>query len=202
MANSSTPFGFRPFGHRDGSAPTMGLERMIISSGSTSNFLNGDLVGYSSAITPPSIYLTPGASVSPLPSGVFISCQYYSAALGRPIYDNKITNGSATGDITAFVCTDPEMQFLVRCSTSVTSTMIGVNFSVSSGAGGNTTTGISGESLDLASMTGASTGQFRMVDLYSNFAPPGTDGVSTAAFGIAVVVPNAWARKVLTGISQ
>ena len=49
--------------------------------------------------------------------------------------------------------------------------------------------------------TTSSSGKFRMIDLYSNWAPPGVNGTdNTSARNIVIVAPNNWDRKNTTAI--
>jgi len=81
--------------------------------------------------------------------------------------------------------------------------MVNHNFGISSGTigGANTTTGIS--AMTLASSTGVVTATlpWRLIDFYSNWAPPGVNGTDNASAGnIVIVAPNSFDRSVLTGI--
>ena len=60
MANPFAPFGFRPFGHQDGSPPTMGMSKYTMNSSYATNVFTGDLVSLSSA-NPGTIELTTSA---------------------------------------------------------------------------------------------------------------------------------------------
>ena len=49
MANSTSAFGFLSFGHLDGSAPTMGLERLVLLTSDTNLYFTGDAVARSTS---------------------------------------------------------------------------------------------------------------------------------------------------------
>lgn len=205
MANTNAPFGFRSFGHQDGSAPTMGLSRYFILSSDTTSYFCGDPVALSSA-TPGYIQLYGGSSLAPICLGIFAGCEYYAPAVGRVVWDNKYVTGSgatSSNPVTAYVISDPEMQFLVQASSAgLGSSNIGGNASLLSGTqgAGNTLTGISAATINSATGTVAgSSYPFRIVDVYSNFAPPGVNGTdNSSAYNVFVVAPNNWARKTLT----
>lgn len=208
MANTIAPFGFRSFGHRDGSAPTMGFERRFIISSDTAQIFTGDPVANSSVAGSPYITLPTTGTVEVV--GIFGGCEYYNSNVGRvvwaPYFPGNIGANATVGPVTAYVITDPEMQFIVQGSTSAVlgSSVVGWNIAyLSTSVGqGNTTTGISAASLmSSAGTVGANSSfPFRIVDVYSNFAPPGVNGTdNTTAGAIMVVAPNNWDRKTLTG---
>ena len=202
MANSNAPFGFRSYGHRDGSAPTAGMDRFFILSSDTTSYYNGDPVAQSSA-SPGYIQLYAGTGAAPVCLGVFVGCEYYAPSVGRVVWDNKYVTGSgatSSNPVTAYVISDPEMQFIVQASSAgIGSSMVGYNATVLAGTmgGGNSLTGISAATL--ASTVGAVAGSsypFRIVDVYSNCAPPGINGTdNSSAFNIIVVAPNNWSRR-------
>ena len=206
MANTFSPFGFRSFGHRDGSAPTMGLERVFILSSDTNHVFTGDVVARSSA-TPGYVTQYFGSYLAPVPAGVFAGCEYYNPSVNRVTWNSYFpASVSSSSPVTAYIISDPEMTFLVQASSVVGSSDIGTNYNILSGASslGNTLNGISNVSLATGStVTGVSSYPFRLVDVYSNFAPPGANGTdNSSAFSIVVVAPNGWDRKVLTGITS
>lgn len=206
MANPFSPFGFRSFGHRDGSAPTMGLSKYTINSSYASNIFTGDVVEMSSA-SPGTIELS---TVGPFitssgvkPVGVFRGCEYYNSNVGRVVWSSYFpASAGSSSPVTAYVIDDPEMQFIAQASTGtvVGTSLIGYGISFTLGSG-NTTTGISGSYLNSSQVNATSTGYFawRVVDSYSNFAPPGANGASTDVAGNWLVVqPQGWARNTLT----
>src|SRR3972149_10719554 len=48
MANTFAPFGFRQFGQREGTAPTAGMDRLLLLSSDTNSYYTGDTVVISS----------------------------------------------------------------------------------------------------------------------------------------------------------
>jgi hypothetical protein len=208
MANTNSPFGFRAFGHRDGSAPTMGLERRWIYSSDTNPYFTGDPVCNSSVTYG---YLQPygGSSLAPIVAGIFAGCEYYSPAVGRVVWNSNYQPGAgaaSSSPVYAYIISDPEMQFIVQASSAgIGSSQVGVNCAVlvNQSSLGNTATGIS--YCTIASSYGSVSGSsypFRLIDVYSNFAPPGVNGTdNSSAYNILVVAPNNWDRKALTGVS-
>lgn len=206
MANTNNPFGFRSFGHQDGSAPTMGLQRYFINSSDTNLYFTGDPVSISSATAG---VLSPynGSSVGPKLVGIFNGCEYFSPSVARQVWSPYFpASVSSSSPVTAYVITDPEMQFLVQASSAgITATSVGLNVNVltSLSSLGNTLNGISAVTITSTQLSASSSFPFTIIDVYSNFAPPGTNGVdNSSAFNIVVVTPNNTLRHAgVTGVS-
>jgi hypothetical protein len=143
--------------------------------------------------------------------GIFQGCEYYSPSVGRQVWSNAYVTGTgaaSSSPVTAYVISDPDQLFIVQASTAgIGSSMVGYNATVLAGTMGvgNSITGLSNATL--ASTVGAVAGTsypFRIIDVYSNYAPPGafvngTD--NSSAFNIIVVAPNNWARRGTVAIS-
>ena len=197
MANTSNPFGARQFGMREGSAPTAGFDRMFISSGYTGPVFTGDCVMAST--TAPyvvSANSTTGGVANGITvpfTGVFMGCKYYNASLNRTVWNSYWPGSGATGDVEAYVCTNPEQLYIVQGSTGgvLGTSVVGfvVPMSITNSSLGNTTTGQSVATVQSSLVTGLSTaGHFKIVDVYSNYAPPGVNGTSTTSEGWQIVV--------------
>lgn len=209
MANTVNGFGFRAFGHRDGSAPTMGLERVFILSSDTFAYFTGDPVMRSS-VSGFGGYVQhyEGSSVAPICAGIFAGCEYYNPSIGRVVWNSYYPGAvSSSSPVTAYIISDPEMQFIVQCSSNgfYGSSQVGCNVTLvgAQSSLGNTATGISAVTISAsAGSLGGSSHPFRLIDVYSNFAPPGVNGTDNTVFGnIIVVAPNNWDRKALTAVS-
>lgn len=207
MANTNSPFGFRSFGHRDGSAPTMGLERRWIYSSDTNLYFTGDPVANSSATYG---YLQPfgGSSLTPKVAGIFAGCEYYNPNIARVTWASYFpASVSSSSPVTAYIISDPEMQFIVQASSAgFGSSMVGANCNIlaTQSSLGNTTNGISAVTVaSTQGLLGGSSLPFTIVDVYSNFAPPGVNGTdNSSAYNIIVVAPNNWDRKAgVAGVS-
>jgi hypothetical protein len=138
--------------------------------------------------------------------GVFLGCKYYNTNVGRTVWNSYWPGSGASGDVEAYVCTNPEQQYLVQGSTGgvLGTSVIGlaVPMSVTGSSLGNTLTGQSVMTVQSSLVTGlSSNGQFEIVDIYSNVAPPGVNGTSTGAEGLQIVVvqPLQAFRKTLMG---
>jgi hypothetical protein len=196
MANVSAPFGFRQFGHQDGAAPTMGLQRYIINSSDTNLYFTGDPVSLSGGV----VTLYNGSSGASPPVGIFNGVEFFSAAVGRVVWSSFFPGnlGTSSSPCNAYIQSDPEMTYIAQASsTPFTSSMIGLNVNVltSQSSLGNQTTGVSFVTLASTQLSNASSFPFKVVDLYSNFAPPGVNQTdNTTNFNAAVVAPNNWVR--------
>lgn len=196
MANTNAPFGLRSLGHADGSAPTMGLQRYTLNSSDTNLYFTGDPVALTGGVITP---FNGSSGASPI-VGTFQGCEFYSPSVGRVVWSSFFPGnlGTSSSPCNAYLITDPEMTFIAQASsTPFTSSMIGLNVNVltSQSSLGNQTTGISAVTLASTQVTNSSSLPFKIVDLYSNFSPPGVNGVdNTTNFNVAVVAPNFWVR--------
>ena len=209
MANTFSPFGFRSFGHQDGSAPTMGLSRFFMNSSYATNVFTGDVVSISSGV-PGTIELSTSAlavAAGIKPVGVFAGCEYYNSNVARVVWSSYFpASAGSSSPVTAYVISDPEMQFLAQASSGsvVGTSLVGWNIGYTIGTG-NTTTGLSGAYLNSSNIgTASSSFPWRVIDSYSNFGPPGANGTSTSeGGGWLVVQPTGWMRNTvsLTGVT-
>jgi hypothetical protein len=211
MANIFSPFGFRQFRRMDGGAPTFGFDTLTIASSDTNLYFTGDPVATST--TGP--YVTLPTSGTGQIRGIFQGCEFFSPTVGRkvwsPFFPGSVATTSGTNDAQAWVVTDPEMTWLVQTGSAtaagispITSSEIGLNcgWSFGTSSQGNQTTGISQVTVNsTGAPTTSSSLPFRILDLYSNYAPPGTNGTdNTTASNMIIVTGNNWDRKNLTGI--
>lgn len=203
MANTFAPNGFQSFGRRDGGSPTAGLTRRFLASTDANTYFRGDPVA-DSATGP---YLTVPSTGTLGIAGIFQGCEYYSAQAGRVLWSNYFpgTITGSTADVISYIIDDPEQLFLVQVSsaTAVTSSMISNNigYTVPTSSLGNTATGYSVATALSTSVGTSSSLAFRIVDFYSNYAPPGVNGTDNTSGGnMIIVAPNNWSRKNLTGV--
>lgn len=198
MANVNAPYGFRNFGHRDGSPPTMGLQKYTLNSSDTNLYFTGDPVGFTGGTIAP----YNGSSGSVPIEGIFAGCEFFSPTVGRQVWSPFFPGSvGSSSPCNAYLITDPEMQFVVQASSlQVGSSQIGQNVNVLTSVSslGNQTTGISAATIASTQVSNSSSFPFVIVDLYSNFAPPGGAGSNgldnTTPFNTVVVAPNLWAR--------
>lgn len=197
MANTFSPFGLTPFGHRDGSPPTMGMSKFTMDSSYATSVFTGDLVAFSSAL-PGKIVQYSTAQTEP-PLGVFQGCEYFNTTVNRVVWSPYFpASAGSSSPVTAYVIDDPEMTYLVQTSSAavVGSSNTGMLISVTTGSG-NTTTGRSGTYAE--TVTSLSSGILRIWDSYANSAPPGVNGTdTTVASQYIIVQPSGWARNTVT----
>lgn len=206
MANTFAPFGLRSFGRMEGGAPTAGLTRAFIRSSDTVAVFTGDTVRASTIVAAAGTnYVTQDSSGVGLVRGVFMGCEYYSPTVGRVVWSSwfpgSVQTSSGTADAIAYIIDDPDQLFIAQLSTtSVAGTSnVGSNIGTIPSSAGSQVTGISALSLASSLITASASWPFRIVDTYSNYAPPGVNGIDlTAAGAILVVAPNNWERKNLT----
>lgn len=206
MANSFSPFGFRSFGHQDGSAPTMGLSKYTIPSSYATAIYTGDTVQLSSVAGLEGTIQAGTSSSTHQLLGVFAGCEYYNTNVQRQVWSPYFPGSvGSSSPCNGYVITDPEMTYLVQASsgTVVGSTLTGWNIGFTVGTG-NTTTGFSGSYVNSSQVGASSSYPWRVVDTYSNFGPPGINGTSTTeGGGYLIVQPNGWGRNTVstTGIT-
>jgi hypothetical protein len=202
MANTAGAFGLQPFGQQDGASPTAGQDRYYILSSDTNSYFTGDLVVLSTAapgfITLPASGVTTGQPIL----GVFNGCKYYSATVGRTIWNRTFpASVGSSSPCEAYIITNPQELFIVQNSTNgvLGSSHINMNigYNSTSQAGGNTITGQSALLLGSSTVSANSSLPLRIVDVYSNYAPPGVNGTSTGAEGLQIMVVrgNNWIRN-------
>lgn len=213
MSNTFSPFGFRPFGQQEGTAPTGGMSRYFIASSDTNSYYTGDVVLLSSAQafgTNPNTISPLVASSGYVIAGVFVGCEYYNGSVGRTVWNSYFpASVGSSSPCNAYVIDNPQQLFIAQVSTTtatlIGSSNIGWGIAIASSVAGNTTTGQSGQCLasSVAPTIQSATSPFRVVDVYANFAPPGVNGTSSGSEGanILVVRPNLWARNSLNAAS-
>ena len=144
--------------------------------------------------------VTTGASANTQIAGVFVGCKYLSVSQKRTVWSNYWPGSDAgTNDVTAYITTDPNAQFIVQTGNSnTTATAVGLanvgqnisfNYNDSTATGetnGNTATGLSTMFADQYSLianssAGATTNAylpFRIVSL-ANYTPGAVSPLAT-----------------------
>lgn len=196
--NTNAPFGFRYFGRLEGGSPTEGLSyRTIASTYGTAIFMGDPVLSLSTG------YIAlPTVSTTQI-TGILGNLRYLNTAVGQNIQGAQYWPSSSVGSNgTAGIYDDPQAMYLVQSNnTAITFADIGANIGWASGTG-STVTGQSAYSVDQSSIGTTSALPFRIVGLYSQFAPPGTSGTDdTSAYNLVVVSINSSDRKAgVTGI--
>ncbi len=208
MPNTNAPFGFRALENQEGQSPTYGMTRWPISSGDANDFYTGDLVAFSSGIGG-TITSYAGSSMAQAVLGVFAGCEFYNATFARNIWSPVWIHGTATGPVMAYVKSNPDMWFIAQVSSAnfgsssptIGSSVIGFNvfYTPGSNGSGNAASGVSAATIMSTggtTYTQLTSAPLRVVDVYSNYAPPGangTDNSSAQFYQVLVVKPNNWA---------
>lgn len=208
MANTSAPYGFRQFGQREGTAPTAGLEIRYISSATTVPVFTGDVVGLSTT-APYITSLGSTGGITNVVEGIFLGCEYFNTNVNRVTWSSYWPGSGATGDVKCSVCTNPEQLYTVQGTTGgVLGTSVigfGIPFSITGSSLGNTLTGQSVMTVTSSLVTGlTSNAPFKIIDVYSNTAPPGVNGTSTGSEGLQIVIVqqnNAFRKTIVTAFT-
>ena len=184
MANTNAPFGFRQYSGT-GSAPTYEQNVRYIASDNTTAIYFGDAV-----IPLTTGYIGQATASTVRVEGIFAGCKYVSTSQKRTVWSNYWPGSDATGDVEAYIIDDPNAKFLVQSSDSggtaaVTFAKIGEYINLAVGTG-NTATGISGMTVNVATLNTTVTLPFRIVGLVTS--PPGANGTDTATEYNQVIV--------------
>ena len=190
MANrNSAGWGFRPAGTLGNTPATHGLSQYWIDAGATVDLFHGMAMKSSSG------YMITGESATTVTTiGVLQGIFYNAATTLKPTwaswYDAIITPANSE-DTQAFVNDYPFQKYTIASDDAVATTIVGAHakfmetFSVTANTGGNTTTGVSTTTLDIAA-TNATTHSWRL--LRSAEDPENQD--LTAAYVALEVVQN------------
>lgn len=196
MANTNAPNGFQYFGRLEGGSPTAGNSVRLIESTDTAIIGMGDPV-----VSLNTGYITLATAGTTQIAGIFMGCEYLNTAVGRVVWSNYWPGGTQGSNATAYICTDPQAQFVVQSNnTAIAFGDIGNNVQFALGTV-NTTTGFSGATINQSTIATTDTLPFRIVGLLSQYVPAGgAGGLEASAYNRAIVVANYWDRKSLVGI--
>jgi hypothetical protein len=193
MANNNAPFGFSVAGTVNGPVNFSLAQRLIASNNGTAIFFGDAVVPVTGTATG---YIKQATASTVALAGIFLGCQYFSTSQQKTIVSKYWPGSDATGDVLAFVCQDPNAQFLCQAGGSnLGKADIGQNCQLNVGTG-NTTTGVSGMFIDTVGTT--STYPFIILDVPSG----ATDPDPTLAYNWLLVGFNNMILKAgITGIS-
>jgi hypothetical protein len=195
VANTQVQFGFQPYGITAGRTPNFALRRRTIAYNYATSLFRGDPVASGSGGT-----IVAVSSQSAPVGGIFWGCEYTAAGplTALPVkskyWPGSSANAYTNSTVTAFIIDDPEELFLVASLGSTAAIAIANimdNIQWAAGAGGNTATGVSSYVIDDGNINTTSTLPFKIMDLYSTYAPPGVNGAdNTTVYNWAVVKMN------------
>lgn len=108
MANVQAPFGFSQWSGT-GSIPTHEMTiRKIASANATAVFFGDPVSPLATG------YITRATAGTVRVEGIFVGCQYFSTSQQQTVWRRYWPGSDATGDVTAYLITDPNAQFLVQ----------------------------------------------------------------------------------------
>jgi len=204
LANTQQQFGFQPYGSVSGHTPNFGLRRVQIAYNYTTALFRGDPVNINAS---GNLVIAPSATG--IVGGIFWGCEYTTNAplTALPVksrYWPGVALSSSSLVVTAYIYTEPDMLFLAAelgSGAALSALDVGSNIGWNAGAGGNTATGISSYVLDEGSLAVTATYPFKIMDLYSTYAPPGVNGAQAGVYNWAIVKLNSSERAAgTTGI--
>ncbi len=204
MSNTQAPNGFVEFRRASGGAPTMGQEGTPMKI----KYDNTTGIGYGDPVIPLSTgYIGRAASATAVQiAGIFVGCRYLATANNQWTFSRNWpgTGNLGTGDVQAFVLTDPDMWWIAQTyNTAISFANIGEGVNIQIGTV-NTTSGFSGASVDQSTLNTTNTLPFRVVGLLSDYfgtsgAVDGTD--NSSAYNRIIVAGNNWSRKQLESVA-
>ena len=212
MANVLAPFGFAQVG-TTGMPPNFARagsgNPYKIKAGFTTQIFYGDAVrmwiagdsssGAAGYITPWVIGDGAGDPTKIL-VGIFLGCEYYSSSQRSNVKSNFWPGGDAAADASAYICDDPDSEWMVQAgtaSTPITQASIGQTADIITTPVGNTTTGISGMLLGVP--TTLVTHPFKVRNVITT--PPTANGRDLAtAYNYVTVAFNNQQYKALLGV--
>lgn len=170
MAKVASPYGLRLSKRLGETYQGHGVNQYPIASGYNTDIKTGDLVQLAGSAG--TIQKFTGTTTGS-PVGVFIGCSYTDAALGfvnRQLWPANQVAGNAS----AYVIDDPDAVFEIQASGSLSQNSVGTNAAVVQGAG-STVLGVSGVTLNAATLANTATLPLRIVGLVNKvgFSVPG-----------------------------
>lgn len=199
MANTNAPNGFQRFGLLDGASPTMGCQQRLVASADTTPIGYGDPVV--SLVTG---YVARATAGTTQIAGIFMGCYYLNTAVGRVVWSKSWPGASAGSDGHANIDTDPNALYIAQSNnTAIAFADINANINFVIGTPQSESAGgFSTSALDQSTINTTNTLPFRIIGLYSQYVPAGSENGSddTSAYNRVIVAPNYTDRKSLVGM--
>jgi hypothetical protein len=203
MANIQGAFGLKRWGVASG-PPNFAQGHnppYRIASGYSTAIYFGDLVRMNASVTGfiEQWANNDGGTPTNIPVGVFLGCSYFSTGQQKTVFNRYWPGSDATGDVNAFVCDDPNSEWVIQAgiASAITQTSLGRTADIVASPTGNTTTGISGMSLSTPTTT--NTLPLKVVNLVTT--PPGANGTDlTTPYNYVIVAFNNQTFKALLGV--
>jgi hypothetical protein len=195
MANTNAPFGFRQYSG-NGSAPTYEQVEVQMAYNATATFFGDPVAPDANG------QVVRASSNTVQVAGIFVGCQYLSVSQKRIVWSNFWPGSDVASNqtVTAYIVNDPNAKFVVQNNSATVIGQDGVNANIGFAMGsGNTASGISGATVDRATLDTTNTLPFRVVGLVQS--PPGANGTDiTSGYNYVIVAFNNVSTKQLTGI--
>lgn len=180
MTTTAQPFGLRPSSHPSGIIRPVAY---TIASGYAANIFQNQPV----RIAPTTgAGQTEGTIVAAAVGEAFVGTFQgveFTDSDGRYRVSNKWTASTSATTITAYVTTDPTIVYEVQTNANVTVADIGKQYDFANQTSGNTTTGLSTASLDVASA--AANASVRLINLGTAIQDTATDAYLTVEVQIS-----------------
>ena len=195
MANTNAPFGFRQYSG-NGSAPTYEQVEVQMAYNATATFFGDPVAPDANG------QVVRASSNTVQVAGIFVGCQYLSVSQKRIVWSNFWPGSDVASNqtVTAYIVNDPNAKFVVQNNSATAIGQDGVNANIGFAMGsGNTASGISGATVDRATLDTTNTLPFRVVGLVQS--PPGANGTDiTSGYNYVIVAFNNVSTKQLLGI--
>ena len=143
MANTDAPFGFRPSGKVGGNPDNGALSQYHIDDGNSTAMFQGDMVEFASG------YIIK-AAVADAGLMVFAGHTFTDQTTGKPTFKNFYAGNDLDVDSECFVYDDPYQVYEAQGDTAATQAMVGTYMDHDATHSGSTSTGISGEEIDVS----------------------------------------------------
>ncbi len=191
MANVQQQFGFVPYGYASGKAPNFSQHRRSIAYNYATSLYRGDPV----ASDANGNIIAVSSQTAPI-AGIFWGCKYYDPVQKIVFHSKswKTPTLASTQIVDAFILDDRDILYRVAeigSTAAIALTNVGNNVQWVAGTTPVTGSDVSTYCIDDAHITTTITLPFKIVDLYSTFAPPGDNGTdNTAVYNHAIVAIN------------
>ena len=170
MASVAAPYGFQPISGQSGIPNPVRMQNGIANQ-YTTNIYKGSAVKLVTATGTLQLVTNPGGIPDPI-YGIFAGV-YYTPLGGRPTvspYWTAGTNVDTTQDFMVYIWPAwlPDTRWRVQADGPVGQALMGSQFLVTNPTAGNTTTGLSGQTVGAAGAGAGVQGQFALTEFFDN----------------------------------
>ncbi len=179
MANTTGNMGFKHIGFLPGASPDYQLQAKLVSNANATAIYRGDPVVFSSG------YIIAATGGTGAADGIMDGAMYTDSS-GNTKWSPFCP---ATQTATVYILSAPSALFLAQSNgTAITQANVNKNIGFVTGAGTTIGGGFSGYQLDAGNIGTNSAYPFRIVNLYSAYAPSGVNGTDNASNNNMAVV--------------